>query len=137
MTADNKTVKGSCLCGAVKYEVNGPMRDIIMCHCKMCQKSSGHHFAATGAADKDLTITEDRGLKWFVSSDWAKRGFCSECGSNLFWKMPSREMTSILMGSLDSDVDLPVDCHLFMSEKKDYYSTDPKIKSYDTFPEGA
>ncbi len=134
MSLDNKKVSGGCLCGAVQYEVTGPMRDIIMCHCVMCQKSSGHHFAATAAANSDLQVFEEGALKWFKSSDHAERGFCSECGSSLFWKMLGLDRTSILVGTLDEDLNLPVSGHLFVAEKKSYYKLDEDIKQYDTYP---
>ncbi len=133
--AENETKKrGSCLCGAVKYEVSGPLRDIIMCHCTQCQKTSGHHFAATAAMNEQLTITEDTGLSWYKSSDHAERGFCNKCGSSLFWRMPSTERTSILVGSFDDDVMLPVSDHLFVAERKHYYELELGIKQHPTYP---
>lgn len=137
MSSEIKKVTGGCLCGAVQYEITGPMRDIIMCHCVMCQKSSGHHFAATSAIDEDLQIKDTGTLKWFKSSDHAKRGFCSECGSSLFWKMSGLERTSILAGTLDEDLNLPVSTHYFVSEKKGYYKLDDGIQQYDTYPKNS
>ncbi|MGH6907846.1 MAG: GFA family protein, partial [Aestuariivirga sp.] len=67
---------GSCLCGAVKYEVTGPLRDVLACHCGQCRKQTGNYMTATAAKDTDLRIVEDRGLKWYRSSNIAKRGFC-------------------------------------------------------------
>jgi len=129
------TKHGSCLCGAVTYEVSGPLRDIISCHCGQCQKSSGHYFAATSAAQDDFKLTEDRGLKWYNSSEWAERGFCQECGSSLFWRMKNGSHQSILAGSLDDSTDLKTTRHIFVADKKDYYEITDGLPQYDTFPE--
>ena len=73
-------VSGSCLCGAVRYQVRGPMRPVVCCHCDMCRKTSGHYVAATATRTKDFELLEDRGLKWYRSSPIARRAFCRECG---------------------------------------------------------
>jgi hypothetical protein len=63
---------GSCLCGAVTFEVDGPLRPVIACHCVQCRKQTGNYMSATAARDSDLKLIEDRGLKWFRSSDTAR-----------------------------------------------------------------
>jgi len=66
---------GSCLCGAVQYETRGELRPVVACHCSQCRKLTGHHMAATASLLKDFSITKNDGLKWYASSDYAKRGF--------------------------------------------------------------
>lgn len=112
---------GSCLCGAVKYEVSGPLRDVIACHCEQCRKQTGNYMSATAAKDGDLRLVEKRGLKWYRSSAAAKRGFCSECGSVLFWKGDSRDYTAIAAGSLDGKTGLTLEGHIFCDNAGDYY----------------
>jgi len=56
---------GSCLCGAVKYNVTGPLRPVVACHCGQCQKSSGHYVAATSANKDDFELLQEQSLKWF------------------------------------------------------------------------
>jgi len=112
---------GSCLCGAVKYEVHGPLRNVIACHCAQCRKQTGTYMSATAAADSDLKIVESRGLKWYRSSDKARRGFCSECGSVLFWKGEGRDYTAITAGSLDGPSGLRLEGHIFCDDAGDYY----------------
>ena len=56
------TKTGSCPCGGIEYEVSGPMREIIGCHCEQCRKISGHHVAATNVAKADLMMTSDATL---------------------------------------------------------------------------
>ncbi len=80
-------MRGSCECGAVAYEVSGPLRPVVGCHCRQCRKTSGHYVAATQCAKSDVTLTMDRALKWYRSSTNAERGFCNTCGSSLFWRV--------------------------------------------------
>ena len=93
------TTTGSCLCGAVKFTVSGPLRPVIACHCQQCRKTSGHHVAATSAARDAIKIEGD--VTWYTSSETAKRGFCGVCGSNLFWDGQGQNL-SIFAGTLDT-----------------------------------
>jgi hypothetical protein len=115
---------GGCLCGAVRYEVRGPLRDVLICHCEECRRWHGHLAADTAADKQDLVITESRGLRWIDSprSDArARRGFCGECGSSLFWDPPGRQTISISAGTLDSGAGLKVISHWFVSQAGAYY----------------
>ena len=112
---------GSCLCGAVRYEVHGPLRNVVACHCEQCRKQTGTYMSATAAQDGDLRIVEDRGLRWYSSSDSARRGFCCECGSPLFWKGKGRDYTAITAGSLDGPSGLALEGHIFCASAGDYY----------------
>ena len=115
---------GACLCGAVRYEVNGPLRDVLVCHCEECRRWHGHSAAYTAARREDLVLVEPRGLRWILSprSDArARRGFCSECGSSLFWDAPDRPTVSIAAGTLDGRTGLRTIGHGYVSQAGDYY----------------
>lgn len=112
---------GSCLCGAVRYEIRGTLRDVVACHCMQCRKASGHHVAATKAKHEDFKLTADETLKWFRSSDFAQRGFCGECGSNLFWQRDDAPAISIMAGTLDGPTGLKTACHIYCDDAGDYY----------------
>jgi hypothetical protein len=108
----------------VKYEVRGPLRDVITCHCVECRRWSGHVFAATAARREHLVLVEGRGLRWIASpasDNDARRGFCGECGSSLFWDAPGNETISIAAGTLDPPTGLRVASHWFVSQAGDYY----------------
>ena len=109
---------GSCLCGAVTYQVTGPLRPVIACHCAQCRKSSGHHVAATSAAREDIEISGE--VTWYPSSKTARRGFCGICGSNLFWDGAGVNL-SIHAGTLDGETGLKLAGHIFCADKGDYY----------------
>ncbi len=109
---------GSCLCGAVRYTVTGPLRPVIACHCTQCRKTSGHHVAATSAPRDSVTIEGEP--RWYRSSATARRGFCPTCGSNLFWDGPGANL-SIMAGTLDGPTGLRLKGHIFCAAKGDYY----------------
>lgn len=121
MAALEKTTHGSCMCGAVRYQVSGPLRPIIACHCIQCRKSSGHYVAATACPNEALQIEGDT-LQWFASSSEAERGFCARCGSNLFWRRMGANSTSIWAGSIDGPTGLHIAQQLFTESKGDYYA---------------
>lgn len=112
---------GSCLCGAVAYEISGLMKDALACHCTQCRKQTGSYWISSGVADADFKLTKQDGLKWFASSDVAKRGFCKECGSNLFWKQNGSDTTSICVGGIDGKTELKLEGHIFCDDAGDYY----------------
>lgn len=127
----SKINRGGCLCGAVRYETKGPLRDVIACHCVECRRQSGHYFAATASADADLEVTGGENLTWYCASDDARRGFCRTCGSVLFWKRNGSDRTSILAGSFDSPSGLMPGYHIFCAEKGDYYEIADGLPCYD------
>jgi hypothetical protein len=118
---------GSCLCGAVRYEVTGPLRDVVECHCAMCRKTHGHIGAYTAAPKSELKILEARGLKWYASSGRARRGFCGECGGTLFFDPVHKETISIAAGTLDSPTGLKTVVQIHVASAGDYYHIDTSI----------
>jgi hypothetical protein len=117
------TARGGCLCGGVRFEVRGPLRDVIACHCSQCRRTSGHFVAATEVRTTDLLLTAEAGLRWYRSSAAAERGFCAHCGGNLFWRRsaPGSATTSVMAGTLDPPTGLKIVRHIFVAEKSDYY----------------
>lgn len=112
---------GSCLCGAVAFEIIGPMGPVTACHCSQCRKMTGNYWASFHVADADLKFIKKDGLKWFVSSEFAKRGFCKECGSTLFWKKNDSNEISVCPGSIDGKTGLELTEHIFVADSGDYY----------------
>ena len=119
--SEEKPLTGSCLCGAVRYEVRRPLRDVVNCHCSRCRKSHGHISAYTNAPRAALTITESRGLKWYRTSPSARQGFCGECGGTLFWERDGADVISITAGTLDPPTGLKTMLQIFVNHAGDYY----------------
>jgi hypothetical protein len=120
----HRTWTGRCLCGAVTYEVRGPLRDVLICHCEECRRWHGHVSASTAARKEDLVLLKERGLRWIQSPQSeadARRGFCAECGSSLFWDPPRRTTISIAAGTLDDATGLRIVSHWYVSQAGHYY----------------
>jgi hypothetical protein len=123
---------GRCLCGAVRYEVEGKLRDVELCHCVECRRWHGHVCAMTSAPREQLRLVEERGLCWIDSPEsdaHARRGFCAECGSSLFWDAPDRDTISISAGTLDPPTGLRTTIQIYTHQASDYYELDPALES--------
>jgi hypothetical protein len=113
--------KGACLCGSVKFEVAGALHPPDACHCSQCRKQSGHYWASTDVSRNDLTITGREHVSWFRSSKQIQRGFCSICGSFLFWEQIKGNTIAIAMGAFESPTDTSLSMHIYVADKGDYY----------------
>jgi hypothetical protein len=114
-------VRGHCLCGSVQFEVRGPLRQVVYCHCSMCRRSTSHFMASTECARADLHLQSDSRLRWYQSSPEARRGFCGNCGSQLFWEAADRTAVSIAAGAFDLPTGLRGGDHIYAADKGDYY----------------
>lgn len=115
------THRGSCLCGAVRFEVRGALPGPDACHCTACRKHSGHVFASTDIPRAAVTIHGTEHVTWFRSSAKVRRGFCSTCGSSLFFDPLERDWIGIAMGAFDLPTDTKLAVHVFVADKGDYY----------------
>ena len=92
--------KGGCQCGAVRFEVTGPLGRASVCHCRMCQKAFGNVFAPL------VSVREATSFRWtkaeparFASSNFVKRGFCPQCGTPLTYEAP--DGIAVAIGAFD------------------------------------
>ncbi len=116
--------RGSCLCGAVSFEADGELPPPDACHCSQCRKHSGHFFASTDVPRASLTIHGVDNVRWFRSSEKVRRGFCSTCGSSLFFDpidQVKNAWIGVAMGAFDTPTDTKLGIHIFVAEKGDYY----------------
>lgn len=120
---------GSCLCGAVSFEVSAPLRDVEICHCSRCRRTHGHFAAYTAAPEQAVTLTQDRGLRWYIA-DGRERGFCCECGASVFWRRTGSDRISIAAGTLDAPTGLRTAFHIFTDSRGDYYEITDELPQY-------
>ncbi|MDU0340131.1 GFA family protein [Bosea rubneri] len=125
---------GSCLCGAVTFAVADTLPNPNFCHCRMCRKHSGHYFASTDVPRSALTIVGEENVAWFQSSEKIRRGFCSTCGSSLFWDRADRDWIAIAMGAFDGPTRTKANLHIYVGDKGDYYEIADGLLQYDTVP---
>ena len=128
MAGGGAMLGGSCLCGAVRYSTPGPLRPVVACHCAQCRKTSGHYVAATSAPRETLNIDGD--VRWYQSSESARRGFCPVCGSSLFWDGQGSHL-SIHAGTLDGDPGVRLAGHIFCADKGAYYELETGLPCFE------
>ena len=117
---------GSCLCGAVKYTLKSEISEAGACHCGMCRKWSGGIYIGIQVAPEDISFEGAENITKFTSSDWAERGFCSTCGSSLFYRVtapgPHEGTYHIGMGALDDTNGVTVTQEIFTDIKPEGYA---------------
>lgn len=112
---------GSCLCGAVTFTVDGELSAPDACHCTMCRKQTGHYYASTDVPKDKLTVNGAANVTWYQSSSKVRRGFCTTCGSTLFFDPPHLDWIGVSMGAFDQPTKTKLSLHIFVADKGDYY----------------
>jgi hypothetical protein len=114
-------MRGACLCGAVAFEADPPLRQMVACHCTQCRKQSGHFWVATSVPHPAFRLVRDEGLAWYRASPTATRGFCRHCGSFLFWQPEGEASISIAGGALEGPTGLQTVESWHHEDAGDYY----------------
>jgi hypothetical protein len=125
---------GSCLCGAVRFEVANDLSAPDACHCTQCRKSSGHYFVSTDVPRSAVTVHGADNVTWYRSSEKVRRGFCKTCGSSLFWDPIERDWTGVAMGAFDKPTHTHIHVHVHVGEKGDYYQIADNVLQFETTP---
>ena len=115
---------GGCLCGAIRYQIEGDLAPIQICHCEDCRKAQGSAFAANIPVSMDrFEVTNGEAqLRAYDSSPGKERVFCSVCGSPLFSRLLGRPgVVRIRAGTLDRGPDLDVGFHFFTASKAGWW----------------
>lgn len=120
--------KGNCLCGAVSINAKTMSTEVGACHCNMCRKWTGGPLLAVDCGDQ-VTFTGEENISVFESSEWAERGFCSKCGTHLFYKFKPKGQYIVPAELFDKAASLQFDHQIFIDEKPDYYSFSNKTKN--------
>jgi hypothetical protein len=143
------SVKGSCLCRAVKYEITGPILGPANCHCTMCRKQHGAAFrsrARVKASDFHWIEGEDQ-VTFYESSPGTRRGFCRNCGSPVVNKVdtnsvsgkfnPAGEtsMLGVQLGGLDDDPGVTPGVHVFVANKAPWFTITDDLPQYPQMPD--
>ncbi len=131
--------KGGCLCGGVRYRIEGPLRDVINCHCENCRRTHGHVAAYTSVNQSDLKLLKQETLQWYLDeSPGTHRGFCNRCGASLFWDARNgKNRMAVAAGTLDDGEALKTTGHVYVSEAGKYYSLDDGLPQFQESNSGA
>ncbi len=114
------TKSGQCMCGAVRYEAEDVEPEVGVCHCIMCQRWAGGPFITTSA--EKVTFQGEEHLTRYRSSDWAERGFCKICGSNLFYRLLKLDSHELCIGSFDDKQGFSLKSEIFVDRKPGAYA---------------
>lgn len=120
--AGNHRISGGCLCGAVRFTAVPEKLEMDVCHCGMCRKWSGG--VVMSVPCNDLRIENERALGRYVSSEWAERLFCRECGTSLFWRLQGDDSGHVAVSYQSFDTPPPVAFaeEIFIDEKPALYA---------------
>ncbi|WP_192890541.1 GFA family protein [Vibrio bathopelagicus] len=128
----SKGFKGSCLCGSVRFSVEGFSEKAANCHCSMCRKFHGAAFGTlVGVQDLIWLSGKDR-LKEFVAPNGTIRTFCSNCGSSLGFRVQGEPLENIELANATFDVDIPVkiDAQIYTNYKSNWCELQPDLQMY-------
>jgi hypothetical protein len=117
---EETTHRGSCICGAVTFEVDGELKPPDACH-PQCRKLSGHYLVAADIPRSRVRIQGEDSITWYQRRPEVRHGFCKVCGSTLFWDPVEHDWTAICLGAFDTPTRTELAIHIFVSEKGDYY----------------
>jgi hypothetical protein len=125
---------GGCLCGAVRFEIHGPIRNIIYCHCSQCRKAQGSAFATNGIVEStDFKLLSGEGnLTGYESTPGQTKYFCKICGSPIISKSESRPgQVRIRLGTIESDISERPMAHIFVTSKANWEEIEGDLPQYE------
>ena len=135
--SEEKIYTGSCLCGAIRYEIHGEIGEVIQCHCKRCRKANGTAFATNATIKKaDFKIVQgEHLLKKFASTPTTARCFCSECASPIISiKAETPDTYRLRIGTLDTPLEHKPVMHIFTAYKAEWDTICDGLPQYNERP---
>jgi len=114
-------INSKCLCGSVELEVELSNNEVAACHCSMCRKWSGGPMLAIDSGEL-RSISNESLVTRYQSSEWAERGFCTKCGTHLFYYLKPASQYHFPIGLLDIGSNYKLSHQIFIDEKPEYYS---------------
>ncbi len=115
-----KKVSGACLCGAVRFEIEGPLDRVAHCHCSICQRAHGAAFVTWAAVGRSrIRVTRGaEGLVHYRSSEIGTRSFCRTCGSSLFCELTTHpDDVDVALASLSDASEAKPRAHVFWDDR--------------------
>lgn len=125
---------GSCLCGGVSFQVEGPLEPIQICHCSQCRKAQGTPFATNipVATSAFSLLAGESLLRTFESSPGKERVFCSQCGSPILSRRSDKpDVVRLRAGLLDGTLGIKPDAHAYVGSGADWWSIIDELPAYE------
>jgi len=134
----SREIKGSCLCGQVRWTLKGPFESFHLCHCSRCRKGTGSAYAAN-------IFTRPENITWLSGEELIKRFdlpqakrfskcFCSHCGSTVPYVSRTGQYLLIPAGSLDEDPGIRPQDHIFWADRACWYDQGSESEKFDAYP---
>ena len=111
---------GRCLCGAVTYSAEEVETDVHSCHCEICLRWSGGPTFSVSVGR--VSFNGEQNITRFDSSEWVERGFCSQCGANLFYHLKEPDRYMLWMGTFDDLTPFKLADEIYIDKKPDLYA---------------
>jgi len=131
-------IRGSCLCGNVRYEVRAFAKPALNCHCSMCRKAHGAAFGTYARVEtKDFTLLSGANdIASYASSLEVTRTFCRRCGSTLQFIHAKRPSSfALALGTLDDDPGIRPSRHIFVGSKAPWFEVGDQLPQHDARPQ--
>jgi len=131
--------QGSCLCGTVRFEIHGPIRNIVCCHCSQCRRAQGSAFATNGVVQSNdfRIVSGENALSRFDLSPGQSRYFCTTCGSPIYSKSAEKpHLVRIRLGTVESAIDERPIAHIFNTSKANWEDICGELPQYESYEPG-
>lgn len=128
--------QGSCLCGEIKFEIEGDFEGLYLCHCKFCQKDTGSAHASNAFSSKAKVrwLTSTQKIQSFhLDNTRHKKSFCLNCGSALPSLHRDGTLLVVPVGSLDSKLEIKPTAHIFYSSRASWDNDLESVKKFETY----
>jgi hypothetical protein len=129
-------IRGSCLCGGVKYRLNGKLSRAMNCHCTMCRKAQGSAFRSRASVDATAFewLEGDDLVTFYESSPGQYRGFCRVCGSPVVTKFRDAPYYGVPLGPLDDDPGVRPELHVHVATKAPWFTITDDLPQFAAGP---
>lgn len=126
-------IKGSCLCGSVKFEIEGKPQSLSYCHCGRCRKTGGIYSAVLVGDSESLTVSGAENIVRYAPEDpWKySRSFCKNCGSSLGELATDEGIYVVAVSALDSDPEILPSAHLHVASKPPWFDIRDDLTQFD------
>lgn len=132
MTCARDAHEGGCLCGAIRYRIDGPIKSVAHCHCSMCRRASGAVTLTFITVPRDRLIFTQGGPAIYKSSSHGRRGFCANCGGQItFTSTQEPANIDIALATLDCAEDHPPDRHIWTANKLKWLRLDENLPMHE------
>ena len=132
-------ISGSCLCGEVRCQIEGPFQRFYQCYCNRCQKKSGSAFAS-------LIFTTPDKIQWLAgealvstfdlaNAERFRNNFCSKCGSQVPYASRDNSYLVVPAGFLDMEPDISPSANIFCAEKPQWFVLGQQADCFAGYPE--